>query len=359
MADKTYLNEIKGIETMLDRFHISDESIKEFLSKVPAKDPAKDPAKELVKDLAKEPVKEPVKEAAKEAAKEPVKEVVKEAAKEPVKEAAKEVVKEAAKVPSNKELIIELFMKNVKNKNLSTAASNTKHDGKEGHALEKAMNIKHNASNAPDLHGYEMKKDSNKITFGDFSASEYLFSLKRKTINTENKWKDDENKLTRDEFIKFFGTKNIHKDNRYAWSGACIPKYNVYNYNGTIFKFNANNDLCIYYSHSKDTREEKTTLPEYLKKEDVLIVFWSKDKLKNHIDKKFNDKGFFICLKDKKTNLYNKIGFGEPFSYSFFVANFKTNKIFFDSGMYCGNERNYSSFRASGNFWRDLITEEF
>lgn len=44
------------------------------------------------------------------------------------------------------------------------------------------MGIKHNAKNEPDINGYEMKKSSNKITLGDFSASEYLFSGKNKKI---------------------------------------------------------------------------------------------------------------------------------------------------------------------------------
>lgn len=39
------------------------------------------------------------------------------------------------------------------------------------------MNIKPNKKNFPDIGGFEMKKESNKITFGDWSG-EYLFSKK-------------------------------------------------------------------------------------------------------------------------------------------------------------------------------------
>ena len=42
------------------------------------------------------------------------------------------------------------------------------------------MEISHNSNNEPDILGYEMKKNSSKITFGDFSASEYLFSKKKR-----------------------------------------------------------------------------------------------------------------------------------------------------------------------------------
>jgi len=68
---------------------------------------------------------------------------------------------------------------------------------------------------------------------------------------------------------------------------------------------------------------------------------------------------FFICMKNKKTKLYEKIGFGKPFNFEFFIEKFKTNEIFFDSGMYKGNNRNYSQFRANNNFWHKLIIEEY
>ena len=56
--------------------------------------------------------------------------------------------------------------------------------------------------------GYEIKKSSSKISFGDFSASEYLFSNKRENIERINEWKKEEYKITRDDFIKYFGKKN-------------------------------------------------------------------------------------------------------------------------------------------------------
>jgi hypothetical protein len=77
-----------------------------------------------------------------------------------------------------KELILDRFNSHIKGKIYETENSNIKHCGKEGHWLEKQMNLDHNNRNEPDLYGYEMKKESPKITFGDFSASEYLFSKK-------------------------------------------------------------------------------------------------------------------------------------------------------------------------------------
>jgi hypothetical protein len=38
----------------------------------------------------------------------------------------------------------------------------------------------------------------------------------------------------------------------------------------------------------------------------------------------------------------------------------KNKLIIFDSGMYSGNNRNYSQFRSiNNNFWKTLITEEY
>lgn len=223
-----------------------------------------------------------------------------------------------------------------------------------GYWLEKQMNIIHNDKNEPDIFGYEMKKNSSKITFGDFSASEYLFSKKKYDIEQINNWKKDVNKITRDEFIKYFGTL---KNNRYSWSGSCVPRYNCWNSCGEMLYFNNNLDLCISYSFEKDTREDKHSYPEFIK-DNIIIAIWKKDKLEQHINKKFNKNGFFICK--KINNTYEKICFGKPFDFNYFVDNIKNKNIIFDSGMYEGNSRNYSHFRSSANnFWNILITEEY
>ncbi len=107
----------------------------------------------------------------------------------------------------NKQYIIDLFINNVKNKKIKINHSVKNHKGAEGHRLETQMGIKHNSKNEPDILGYEMKKESKKITFGDFSASEYIFSKNKQEINKFNKWKENIT-MTRDEFIQYFGMSN-------------------------------------------------------------------------------------------------------------------------------------------------------
>jgi hypothetical protein len=256
-----------------------------------------------------------------------------------------------------KQEIIELFLVNVKGKEICLDNQNIKHCGKEGHWLETQMGIKHNSKNEPDINGYEMKKSSTKTTLGDFSASEYVFSKKNKrnSINKYNNWTDD-NKLGRSDFIKIFGNPNPSKNNRYSWSGSCVPTYNKWNTNGQILTINNNNDIVIYYSFSHDTRSIKEEFPTFLKNDNIIIALWKSEKMKEHIEKKFNNKGFFMCKKIGAT--YEKISFGKAFTFEYFIECIKQKKIIFDSGMYDGNTRNYSQFRGS-SFWDELITEEY
>jgi hypothetical protein len=257
----------------------------------------------------------------------------------------------------DKEQIITLFNNNVKGVEICLEDYNNKHCGREGHWLEEKMCIKHNSKNEPDINGYEMKKYSRKITLGDFAASEYAFSQmnKRNNINILNNWTDEIN-LSRSDFIKTFGNPNPNKNNRYSWSGSCVPKYNHYNSNGQILTITNNNDIIIYYSFSLDTRTKKVDNPLFLKNDNIVIALWKSVKLEKHINNKFNKKGFFMCK--KINNKYEKICFGRSFNFVFFIQCIKNNKIIFDSGMVDGNHRNYSQFRGS-YFWDELIIEEY
>lgn len=164
--------------------------------------------------------------------------------------------------------------------------------------------------------------------------------------------------MSRNEFIKYFGNQNTKKHNRYSWSGKCIPTYGKYNECGQILTIDDNNNICIFYSYEKDLRDHKVEY-DFLKQGKKLIVIWTSTKMEKHINNKFNFNGFFICKKEN-SDMYNKICFGKPFNFQYFIDNIKKQNIIFDSGMYCGNTRNYSQFRSTiVNFWDNLIVEEF
>ena len=80
--------------------------------------------------------------------------------------------------------------------------------------------------------------------------------------------------------------------------------------------------------------------------------------LKAKLEDKFNDKGWFTCKTDEN-GLYCKICFGKPMNYNEWIELVKQGIVFFDSGMYQGNKRPYSQWRANNNFWDSLITETY
>ena len=259
----------------------------------------------------------------------------------------------------DKQYIINTFNEKVKDKFIILRSSDDGHDGKLGHWLETQMGITHNSKNEPDIRGYEMKKSSTKITFGDFSASEYAFSKSKAIIDGNNKWDSENVRMSRSEFVRYFGTPKETKHDRFSWSGKCVPKYNVWNDCGQILRIVPDGGIKIYYSYAHDKRDIKTSFPEYLKVDiELLIVVWNSEKLRKHVENKFNVKGFFIIKHNKNKGVFDEIQFGSSFGIDHFIENIKSGKIIFDSGMKDGNSRNYSHFRsASTGFWDELLTQ--
>ena len=58
-------------------------------------------------------------------------------------------------------------------------------------------------------------------------------------------------------------------------------------------------------------------------------------------------------------NTYNEIAFGKPINFESWMNYVQKGDIFFDSGMYQGNNRNYSQWRSVNSFWEELIEERY
>ncbi|MCC9261177.1 MAG: LlaMI family restriction endonuclease, partial [Methanobrevibacter woesei] len=168
-------------------------------------------------------------------------------------------------------------------------------------------------------------------------------------------------------FLRIFGKPNEQKGGRYSWSGAPCPKIGFFNDFGQILSVDPNKDIVAFYSYSQDKRPNKANIvPKELQIDNLEIARWygessptSKrgDKcLKAKLEDKFNDKGWFTCKTDE-SGKYNKICFGEPLNYDDWLDLVKEGIVFFDSGMYEGNNRPYSQWRANNKFWDSLITE--
>lgn len=266
---------------------------------------------------------------------------------------------------SNKEKLIEIFKKNVQGKIPDVSNKNKNHDGKFGHWLEQQFGITANGKNEADILGYELKNEtsSGKTTFGDWSANMYIFKTGQYSTLFEGKTMPEK----QDSFCRMFGKKNPKKNGRYSWSGSPVPKINRYNEFGQIMVINKNKDIEIHYSYDKDKRSNKEAIiPKELQKDIIILAIWygttspnSKDKtLKSKLEKKFNNLGWFTCKTDN-TGAYRKICFGSPITFENWIKLVENGIVYFDSGMYVGNKRPYSQWRADNNYWDSLIEDCF
>lgn len=265
-----------------------------------------------------------------------------------------------------KQRIIDLFRNNVKGKKPDVTGLNKRHDGRKGHWLEQQFGIVANATNGADFLGYELKNQTtSKTTFGDWSANRYIF----KDGDYANLFKGSTTSERQDDFCRIFGKPNQNKNGRCSWSGSPCPKINHYNAFGQILVIEDNLDVVALYSYNKDQRNDKEDIvPPELQKENLVIARWFgttspssklKDKcLKSKLEDKFNDSGWFTCKTDA-TGKYQNICFGEPMTYENWIKLVEKGVVFFDSGMYQGNKRPYSQWRAENKFWESLIVETY
>jgi len=238
------------------------------------------------------------------------------------------------------------FYSHVKGKIPDLKGYNSKHDGKEGDWLTKAMGLTVNGKNEPDFKGFEMKKDSAKTTFGDWSPDIGLF--KKSPTGTPPE-------IERTGFLIIFGEPRLkEKKVHHSWSGEVFPKVKRFNKFGQIMFIDKKNNVLAKYNYKNDCRQNKSTLvPLRYRKGNVVLVKWSAQKLKFKLENKFNNLGWFKCIKDI-SGKYIKLQFGRPINFPLFIALVKTGKIFCDSGMVSTNRRPYMSWRASKNIWGSL-----
>lgn len=248
---------------------------------------------------------------------------------------------------AGKSKIIKLFRDKVKGRKPDLSKYQIKHDGKEGHWLERRMNIKANADNLPDLYGYEMKKTTRgKTTFGDWSANYYIYQ-------------DKKYQITRDIFLQIFGKPNLKKAGRFSWSGEPCPTIKSYNTFGQKLFVDKDKNILVKYSYNKDKRiNKKKVVPVLMQKDNLIIARWDTLSIKRKLENKFNIKGWFRCMKNT-SGVYSEIVFGGPVTFKQWIKGVESGEVFFDSGMYQGNNRPYSQWRANNTYWNNLITSRY
>lgn len=264
-----------------------------------------------------------------------------------------------------KEQIIALFRANVKGKRPDTTGRNQRHDGRTGHWLEQQFGIAANGDNSSDLMGYELKNETtSKTTFGDWSANEYIFN----NPDFRDVFVGNSSVSRRDRFLGIFGKPNPLKGGRLSWSGQPCPTIRCYNAFGQKLLITEDKDIIAVYSYRADRRPDKAEIvPTRLQQENLELARWYGAStpagkhgkcLKKKLEDKFNDKGWFTC-KTGGSGRYCKICFGKPMTYDEWIKLVEEGIVFFDSGMYQGNARPYSQWRANNNYWDSLIEETF
>ena len=248
-------------------------------------------------------------------------------------------------------LIEERFEKYVKGQKPDLTGYNSGHDGAEGDWLTKKMGLTVNGKNEPDFQGFEMKKDSPKTTFGDWSP-DYALYLSPK--------RGSKSALSRSEFLSIFGTPKEHKEprknGRHSWSGEVFPTVKGLNKYGQVMKVEKSGDIKALYFYESDQRPHKSTLvPKKYQVDNVVLAHWTGERLRLRLERKFNQLGWFKCLKDSN-GYYSKLQFGRPINYEDFLKMVVSGDVFCDCGMYDGNARPYMTWRANHHIW-DYLAE--
>jgi hypothetical protein len=238
------------------------------------------------------------------------------------------------------------------------------HEGAEGHWLQVQFGLTADSKNAPDFHGFELKDDTtSKTTFGDWPADQYIFFSHKKCLASRLKAaecrKCSRSQLTRDQFFEIFGSPTSAKGGRLSWSGRVFPKVGNVNEFGQEMSVLVDGTVEIHYRYSVDGNPNKRVrVPKPLQEDDVLLARWTSENLAKRLENKFNKLGWFKCIQESKGHgRYIGIQFGRPITFPLWIQLVRDGVVYLDSGMYQGNSRPYSNWRADNRLWTSLCDE--
>jgi hypothetical protein len=119
------------------------------------------------------------------------------------------------------------------------------------------------------------------------------------------------------------------------------------------------NNIIAFYNYKKDQRPDKVKIvPKNMQKQNLVLAKWEAKVMATKLERKFSKEGWFQCRKNQR-GMYSEIVFGEPIVFENWIHGVKSGSVFFDSGMYLGNKRPYSQWRADNKYWEDLITSRY
>ena len=287
--------------------------------------------------------------------------------------------------------IIKIYKDRVHGRKPDTSKMTGAHDGKIGHWLEDAMGSKRDASNKPDLFGYEMKTGGSKTTFGDWGPDYFIFRDENKfsnLIGEKGRSKRTLQNRNKDEtFLKAFGVwrnstdtdKDVYKqkidgedyfagwENKgyFSWSGTPSPNKvpDGANTFGQALVINQDNSISITHCFSKDTREKKLELvPKEFQIENLKLFGWSNEWIKKKVENKFHVNGWFKCNINEEGEFYEII-FGNKITITQFLKWLRDGDIGFDTRLKevrpNGSDRYGMQWRAPSTFWKSKAVETY
>ncbi len=241
--------------------------------------------------------------------------------------------------------IVERFRMHVLGRRPDLSRYNARHDGAEGDWLTVQMGLTVNGKNEPDFKGFEMKKASSKITFGDWSPDVAVYHTRVRR-----------SEMSRDEFLRVFGavpsTTRGGGAGRFSWSGKVFPKVGSVNFAGQEMLVEEQGDIVILYRNVLDSRTA-TAVPAKFRAGEICLARWTADHMRNRVESKFNVRGWFICQKTAD-GTYARVVFGPKIDFACFIRLVRSGLVYCDCGMHMGNPRPYMTWRAAQSVWSGL-----
>lgn len=265
-----------------------------------------------------------------------------------------------------KQEIKNIFDDKIRGKEPIFKGKGKKHAGWKGHWLEKQFGVVANNKNKADYKGFEIKDSTrSKVSFGDWTADEYIFFSHVECENQRAKAsvcpKCKNSQLNRDkEFLHIFGTPNPKK-NRYSWSGSVFPKVGETNSYGQTLEVSNDGEVRAIYDFSKDRRENKDALlPNSLQSDYVVLAKWRAASLNKKLREKFGVYGWAKVVRlGRGHGIYTAIQFGGPIEFDSWIKDFRKGIVYLDSGMHQDNPRPYSPWRADNSYWNAMAEETY
>lgn len=182
------------------------------------------------------------------------------------------------------------------------------------------------------LQKYDIKFEFKKV-LGEYSASEYIYSDDKKYLDkcnyTTNKKFNNCITLRRDVFDKYFVIN------------VCYGRWSD---NGQRMIVTDSNDILIVYNSCYDKRG--INIPKYLQKKNIVLMYWSYEKLSKYINKKYN-KGFIICNSIK--GVYDNVCIVKAFDIDYFIDSIKSLLITLNM------KDDVGQFKVKMSFWESII----